>query len=73
MKSQRGTRIANAHCPHYTLAPGARVFLFEEVLAPMRGSARRIIEITFAIPPYGDQWRDYIFNKKGMGDATIGR
>ena len=38
-----------------------------------RGSATRIKEIIFGIAPYGDQSRDYIWNKKGMFDAKTGR
>jgi len=37
LKSQQGTRIANAHCPPHTLAPNSRVNLVEEVLSPMGG------------------------------------
>ncbi|MBS1511067.1 MAG: hypothetical protein JST86_09510 [Bacteroidetes bacterium] len=34
-----------------------------------RSSAKRLEEIALKIAPYGDQWIDYIWNKKGMFDA----
>ena len=43
LRSQQGTRIANAHCSPYTLAPSTRVYQFEEVLAPMVDILRNIM------------------------------
>lgn len=38
-----------------------------------RGNAARLKELFLGVPPYGDQARDYIFNRKGMADAKNGR
>jgi RHS repeat-associated protein len=38
-----------------------------------RSRAVRLKEIALKIAPYGDQWEDYMWNKKGMFDAKVGK
>jgi RHS repeat-associated protein len=38
-----------------------------------RSRAVRLKEITLKIAPYGDQWLDYMWNKRGMFDAKVGK